>query len=147
MLKNDTMKDNIELIFLTEQTVDGDTQKTKQKTVGTMEKQPGGEIRIEYKEPDSEMANCSSELFIENSKKVHLIRTGLYNTHFTMEEGQTYHSLYRSPYLQTEMTISTSKAEVNMKKDKGTVFLVYSIYSGNSLLSDNKLLINIKIKN
>ena len=140
------MKDNIKLIFLTEQTVDGDTQKTKQQTVGTMEKQPGGQIRIEYKEPDSEMSNCSSELYIENSKKVHLIRTGLYNTHFTIEEGQTYHSLYRSPYLQTEMTIKTAKAEVNMKGDKGTIFLVYSIYSGNALLSNNKLLITIKIK-
>ncbi len=147
MQKKDMMKDNIELIFLTEQTVDGDTQKTKQKTVGTMEKQPGGEIRIEYKEPDSEMDKCQSELFIESSKKVHLIRTGLYNTHFTMEEGQTYHSLYRSPYLETEMTISTQKAEVNITGGKGTVFLVYSIYSGNSLLSDNKLLIKIKSKN
>ncbi len=140
-------KDKISLTFLTEQTVDCDTQKIKQQANGTMERQPGGEIRIEYTEPDSEMANCSSELFIENSKKVHLIRTGLYNTHFTIEEGQTYHSLYRSPYLETDMTIVTKKAEVNMKSDKGTIYLVYSIYSGNSLLSDNKLLINIKIKN
>ncbi len=146
MQKNDTMKDNIELTFLTEQTVDGDTQKTKQKTTGTMEKQPTGEIRIEYKEPDSEMGKCSSELFIENSKKVHLIRTGLYNTHFTIEEGQTYHSLYRSPYIETEMTIVTQKTEVNIKGGKGTIFLVYSIYSGNAHLSDNKLLITIKIK-
>ncbi len=147
MQKNDMMKDNIELIFLTEQTVDGEKLKTKQKALGAMEKQPTGEIRIEYNEPDSEMANCKSELFIENSKKVHLIRTGLYNTHFTIEEGQTYHSLYRSPYGDMDMTITTQKAEVNIKGDKGTVFLVYSIYSGNSLLSDNKLLITIKIKN
>ncbi len=141
------MKNNIELTFLTEQTVDGDTQKTKQKTTGTMEKQPGGEIRIEYQEPDSEMGKCQSEFFIESSKKVHLIRTGLYNTHFTIEEGQTYHSLYRSPYLQTEMTIKTAKADVNIKKDKGTIFLVYSIYSSGTLISNNKLLITIKIKN
>ncbi len=138
------MKTNIQLTFLTEQTVDGDTQKTKQLAKGTMEKQSTGEIRIEYREPDNEMKNCTSELFIENSKKVHLIRSGLYNTHFTIEEGQTYRSLYRSPFIETEMTISTSKAEVNMKQDKGTIFLVYSIYSGNSLLSENKLLINIK---
>ncbi len=141
------MKNNIHLTFLTEQTVDGDTQKFKQQTTGTSEKQPGGEIKIEYKEPDSEMVGCSSELFIENSKKVHLIRTGLYNTHFTIEEGQTYHCLYRSPFGEMDMTIATSKAEVNMKKDKGTIFLVYTIYSGGEILSENKLLINIKTIN
>ncbi len=141
------MKNNIHLTFLTEQTVDGDTQKFKQQTTGTLEKQPGGEIKIEYKEPDSEMVGCSSELFIENSKKVHLIRTGLYNTHFTIEEGQTYRCLYRSPFGEMDMTIATSKAEVNIKKEKGTIFLVYTIYSGGEILSENKLLINVKAIN
>ncbi len=138
------MKNNIHLTFLTEQTVDGDTQKFKQQTMGTFEKQPSGQIKIEYAEPDSEMVGCSSELFIENSKKVHLIRTGLYNTHFTIEEGQTYHSLYRSPFGEMDMTITASKSEVNIKNDKGTIFLVYTIYSGGSILSENKLLIKIK---
>ncbi len=138
------MKNNIHLTFLTEQTVDGDTQKFKQQTTGTFEKQPSGQIKIEYAEPDSEMVGCSSELFIENSKKVHLIRTGLYNTHFTIEEGQTYHSLYRSPFGEMDMTITASKSEVNIKNDKGTIFLVYTIYSGGSILSENKLLIKIK---
>ncbi len=144
MQKNEAMKNKITLTFLSEQTVDGDTQKHKQQTTGTLEKQPGGEIKIEYTEPDSEMRGCQSELFIENSKKVHLIRTGLYNTHFTIEQGQTYHSLYRSPYGEMDMTIATTKAEINMKDDRGTVFLVYTIYSGGSVLSENKLLINIK---
>ncbi len=147
MQKNEAMKNKVQLTFLTEQTVDGDTQKFKQQTVGTLEKQTGGQIKIEYTEPDSEMKNCASELYIENSKKVHLIRSGLYNTHFTIEEDQTYHSLYRSPYGEMDMTIVTSKAEVTMKKDKGTVFLVYKIYSGGSILSENKLLINVKFVN
>ncbi len=145
--KAEAMKNKISLTFLTEQTVDGDTQKTKQTATGTMEKQPTGEIRIEYTEPDVEMRGSASELFIENSRKVHLIRTGLYNTHFTMEEGQSYHSLYRSPFGNMDMEIRTSKTEVNIKQDRGTVFLVYSLYSGGSVLSENKLLINIKIQN
>jgi uncharacterized beta-barrel protein YwiB (DUF1934 family) len=138
------MKKNVKITLLSEQTRADEKDSAKQRTTGTLEKRENGDYIIEYTEPDAEMGKSFSCIQVEGCKKVLLKREGLYQTHFTIEQGKAHKTLYRTPYGEMELEVYGKKVDATLNAEGGSVYLFYSLTSNGQPISENKLIINIK---
>ncbi len=139
------MKKNALLTLRSEQIYDGGTDKSKQTANGTFEKLPDGAYLIQYTEPDAEMGNSVSRIQVIGCEKIQMDRSGLYTTSFTIEQGKTHSTSYRTPFGEMELEIIGNKVTTSLSAQGGTIYLDYHIMSNNQLMNKNKLNINIKI--
>lgn len=139
------MKRNIILTLLSEQVRCDEKDSSKQTAAGTLEKRDNGDYIIEYTEPDAEMGNSLSRVLIEGCQKIQLQRQGLYQTSFLIEQGKTHQTLYRTPFGEMELEIHGKRVNANLTADGGSVYLYYELTSNAQPISENKLIMNIKI--
>lgn len=138
------MKQNVSLTLLSEQACSDEKDSSKQYATGIFEKRDDGSYIIEYTEPDDEMGKSVSCVQVESCQRVQLKRKGLYQTHFTIEQGKTHKTLYQTPFGEMELEIHGKKVNTNLNAEGGSVYLYYELASNGQPISENKLIINIK---
>lgn len=134
----------VEITFLSEQRLDGETDKNKLKATGTFKKTESNYI-IEYTEPDSEMGNSKSVIEILSEKFVYLKRTGLYEAVFKIEENKVHPCLYKTPFGETEMQIAAKKVFADIDENGGKIELFYRIESNTQTIGENALIMEVKV--
>ncbi len=134
---------DVEITFLTEQVLDGESDKSRLKANGTLEKSENGYI-LKYTEPDGEMGKSKSEIHIHSKSFVELKRTGLYETVFAIEEGKKHTCRYRSPYGETDMEVAAKKVIADISRDGGRILLNYRLESNSQIIGENSLSVYIK---
>ena len=139
------MKRNIILTLLSEQVRCDEKDSSKQTATGTLEKSDTGCYIIEYTEPDSEMGKSLSRVVVEGCQKAILQRQGLYRAHFIIEQGKTHETIYQTPFGEMKLEIHGKKVNANLTADGGSVYLYYELTSNSQPISENKLIMNIKI--
>ena len=134
---------DVEIVFFSEQTSDGDTDKSKFKTNGVLKKEENGFI-LSYTEPDSEMGNSKTEILIRSEKHIQMKRTGLYEALFIMEEGKTHNCPYKTPFGVMDMEINTKKVVADISNNGGRLIFNYIITNNAQLIGENSLSLYIK---
>ncbi len=137
------MKTKAIISFLTEQQFESDSDKARLKAEGTLENTENGYV-IEYTEPDEGMGKSLSKIEIINNKYVRLMRNGLYQADFRIEEGKTHSCTYKTPFGDMEMEIIADKVDAVLTQRGGTVYLCYRLYGNSQLIGENSLNMSIK---
>ena len=138
------MKRNVKITLLSEQFRPDEKDSSKQHTTGTLEKQDNGDYIIEYTEPDSEMGQSLSQIFVLGCQKIQLNRSGAYTTSLTVEQGKVNKTVYQTPFGEMELEIQGKKVDARLNAEGGSVYLYYELSSNGQAISENKLIINIK---
>lgn len=134
---------DVEILFLSEQSTDGESDKNKLKANGTLNKTDNGYI-LSYTEPDSEMGNSKTDIIIHSKNHVEMKRSGLYETVFVIEEAKTHICPYKTPFGVMDMEITASKVTADISKNGGRILLNYRIESNSQIIGENSLIMYIK---
>lgn len=138
------MKNNALITFLSEQQYETDSDAARQQAQGTIEC-CDGVYTIKYTEPDEEMGKSVSVIEIVRPTLVNLKRSGLYTADFTIEQGKTHSSIYKTPFGEMNMDIVAKKVDAQISENGGRIFLNYEIRSNSQLIGENTLDMDIKI--
>lgn len=119
-------------------------EKTEFFTEGGFDKTEEG-YTISYAETD-EMGYEACTVTISASKdKVLIERQGNAASMLIVERDMKHHCLYGTPYGEFTMGINTFKVRNELSTDGGTLFMKYCIDIDNDFISENEMLITVKI--
>ncbi len=135
-------KANITIISVV--TNDEGEEKTEFFTEGSFDKSDEGFV-MSYNETD-EMGYESCTITITASKnKVLIERQGNAASMLIIEKDTKHHCLYGTPYGEFTMGINTFKIKNELSEEGGTLFMKYCIDIDNDFISENEMLITVKV--
>ena len=132
----------VEIEFVSEQQYCDDRESSKLKTTGTLEEIDGIKT-ISYTEPDEELGKSETIIKVINNNFIHMIRKGLYQAVFLIEEGKTHSCVYKTPFGEMNMDIVAKRVNVNIPDCSGKILLCYNIENNSEIIGENNLLIKI----
>jgi len=105
--------------------------------------------RISYKDTATTgFEGCTTIIKVKGSSFATISRTGFASSMLSLETGKKHFCEYETPFGSMQIGIYTHKVENNLK-EKGSLYLKYTLDLNSSYLSDNEiyLTINSDIKN
>lgn len=119
-------------------------EKTEFFTEGSFDRSDDGYI-LGYKETDEMGYESCSITITAADEKVIIERQGNAASMLIIEKNMKHHCLYGTPYGEFTMGINTFKIRNELSDEGGTLFMKYCIDIDNDFISENEMLITVKI--
>lgn len=119
-------------------------EKTEFFTEGSFDRSDDGYI-LGYKETDEMGYESCSITITAADEKVIIERQGNAASMLIVEKNMKHHCLYGTPYGEFTMGINTFKIRNELSDEGGTLFMKYCIDIDNDFISENEMLITVKI--
>lgn len=132
----------VEIEFVSEQQYGDDRESSKLKASGTLQTVNGKKV-ISYIEPDEEMGKSETVIKIINDNCIEMIRNGIYETVFLIEEGKTHPCIYKTPFGEMNMDIVATRVNACIPDGSGKILLCYRLESNGEVIGENNLLMKI----
>ena len=132
----------VEIEFVSEQQYCDDRESSKLKASGTMEEIDGVKV-ITYTEPDEELGKSETVIKVINNNFIQMIRKGIYEAVFLIEEGKTHSCMYKTPFGEMNLDIVAKRVNVNIPDCSGKILLCYNLESNSEIIGENNLLMKI----
>lgn len=112
-------------------------------TAGTLLPVDGG-YQLSYQESELTGMEGTTTTFHIQGPRVTLMRTGAVCSQMVFEQGRRHHSLYRTPYGDLEVGISTSRLDCALTREGGKLEIDYSIEIDHALAGRNAFRISVR---
>ncbi len=144
MQKKNTMKNDVMIKLVTEQTTeDNETDTLEINARGTFEKTKDGYV-VKYDEIDEEMQGSKTEVLIQSPDCIVMSRTGNYNSRFIIEKNKRHSCHYETPAGSLIMGVFAKDVAVNLNDNGGKVKMKYTIDFNSSMVAENEITLSVK---
>ena len=130
------------------QEVDGSRDSVELTTIGSFISKDNGHTFIGYKEYDEDDPSISSNnvVKVEGTERVSIIRNGETQSRLILEKSKRHQCHYNTPMGSILIGVSTELIENNLKKNGGSLHVVYSLDFNNEQISNNEFFIDVTEK-
>ena len=105
-----------------------------------------GSVIISFDEAaDGQNVQHSIITFIKD-KLVTINRTGICNSEYIVQVGQTHPCKYELPFGSLDLSIYGKDIKADLSSQGGSLSLAYTIYTNGDIISNNTIKLNIKLK-
>jgi len=115
-------------------------------TEGTMTVADDGTITLEYRETELTGMEGTTTRFQLKDEQVILTRTGGVTSQMVFQEGQPNSSIYRTPWGELQVLISTRRLAHRLNERGGILDIKYAISVGHQVMGENQFKIRVREK-
>lgn len=136
---------NAMLTMVSTQSIDNETDSSTLQSEAVYQFSEGSAVISFFETAEDQMQQHTVITFLKD-KLVTINRSGICNSEFLIQIGQTHPCKYELPFGSLELSIFGKEIRSDLNEQGGELFLSYAVYTNGNIAGNNTVSVNIQLK-